>query len=41
MRFQAVRRLARGLLIGASLIGVVLLTTGASGETIPPKETAR
>jgi BON domain-containing protein len=41
MRFQAVRRLARGLLIGASLIGVVLLTTGTSGETIPPKETAR
>ena len=41
MRFQGVRRLARGLLIGASLIGVVLLTTGTSSETMPPKETVR
>ena len=41
MRFQAVRRLARGLLIGASLAGVVLLTTGTSAETSPPQETAR
>jgi hyperosmotically inducible protein len=41
MRFQAVGRLARGLVIGASLIGAVLLTTGTSAETTPPKETAR
>jgi osmotically-inducible protein OsmY len=41
MRFQAVRRLARGLLIGASLTGVVLMTTTPAAETIPPQETTR
>lgn len=41
MRLQQVRRLARGLLIGASLTGVVLLTAGTSAETTPPQETTR
>jgi hyperosmotically inducible protein len=34
MRFNAGQRLARGLLIGASLTGVVLLTAGTAAETV-------
>lgn len=34
MRFNTGRRLARGLLIGASLTGVVLLTAGTAAETV-------
>ena len=41
MRLQQVRRLAQGLLIGASLTSVVLLTAGTSAETTPPQETTR
>ena len=41
MRFTAARRLARGLLIGASLTGVVLMTAGTAAETITPQETTR
>ena len=42
MRFQAAHRLARGLLIGASLLGVALLTTaGTAAETTTPQETTR
>jgi hyperosmotically inducible periplasmic protein len=41
MRFNAGQRLARGLLIGASLTGVVLLTAGTAAETIAPQETTR
>ena len=41
MRFTAARRLARGLLIGASLTGVVLMTSGTAAETVPPQETTR
>ena len=41
MRFHSARRLARGLLIGASLTGVILLTTGAAAETTAPRETTR
>ncbi len=41
MRFNAIDRLARGLLIGASLTGVVLLTAGTAAETIAPQETTR
>jgi hypothetical protein len=41
MRFLAARRLARGLLIGASLTGVVLLTGRTAAETIPPRDTTR
>lgn len=41
MRSNAARRLARGLLIGASLTGVVVLTTTIAAETIPPQETTR
>jgi hyperosmotically inducible protein len=41
MRFTAARRLARGLLIGASLTGVVLMTVGTAAETVPLQETTR
>jgi hyperosmotically inducible protein len=41
MRFPIVKRLARGLLIGASLTGVVLMTAGTSAETVTSQETAR
>jgi len=41
MRFNAGQRLARGLLIGASLTGVVLLTAGAAAETTAPQDTTR
>ena len=41
MRFTVARRLTRGLLIGASLTGVVLMTTGTAAETAPPQETTR
>jgi len=41
MRGMVARRLARGLLIGASLIGVVLMTAGTTAETIPSQETTR
>jgi hyperosmotically inducible periplasmic protein len=41
MRFTAARRLARGLLIGASLTGIVLMTSGTAAETVPPQETTR
>jgi osmotically-inducible protein OsmY len=41
MRFTAARRLARDLLIGASLTGVVLMTSGTAAETVPPHETTR
>jgi hyperosmotically inducible periplasmic protein len=41
MRFTAARRLAQGLLIGASLTGVALVTTDAAAETVTPRETTR
>jgi len=41
MRFVFLRRLARGLLIGASLAGVALTTAGAAAETVTPQETVR
>jgi hyperosmotically inducible periplasmic protein len=41
MRFHAAQRLARGLLIGASLTGVALMTAAPAAETIPPQETTR
>lgn len=41
MRFTAAKRLARGLLIGASLSGVVLMTVGTAAETVTPQETTR
>jgi hyperosmotically inducible periplasmic protein len=41
MRFTAAKRLARGLLIGASLTGVVLMTVGTAAETVTPQETTR
>ena len=41
MRFTAAKRLARGLLIGASLTGVVLMTVGTAAETATPQETTR
>jgi hyperosmotically inducible periplasmic protein len=41
MRFTAARRLARGLLIGVSLTGVVLMTAGIAAETTTPQETTR
>jgi hyperosmotically inducible periplasmic protein len=42
MRFKAARRLTRGLLIGASLTGVVLMTSRLAAETTtPPQETTR
>lgn len=42
MPFQAVRRLARGLLLGVSVLGVALLTTpGSAAETTTPGETTR
>ena len=41
MRFTVARRLTRGLLIGASLTGVVLMTAGMGAETVPPQETTR
>lgn len=41
MRLYTIRRLARGLVIGASLAGVVLLTAGAAAETVTPRETTR
>ena len=41
MRIVAAGRLARGLLIGASLAGVVLMTAGTAAETTTPQETTR
>ena len=41
MRFGLTSRLARGLLIGASLTGVVLMTAGTSAETVTSQETTR
>ena len=41
MRPTGLSRLVRGLVIGASLIGVVLMTSGTAAETIPARETAR
>jgi hypothetical protein len=41
MRFTAAQRLARGLLIGASLTGVVLMSAGTAAETTTPQETTR
>jgi osmotically-inducible protein OsmY len=41
MRFTGARRLVRGLLIGASLSGVMFMTSGMAAETIPPRETTR
>ena len=41
MRFTGATRLARGLLIGASLTGVVLMTNGMAAETVTPQETTR
>lgn len=41
MRSTRARRLVRGLLIGASLTGVMLMTSRTAAETIPPKETVR
>ena len=41
MRFTGATRLARGLLIGASLTGVVLMTNGTAAETVTPLETTR
>ena len=41
MRFTTAKRLARGLLIGASLTGVVLMTVGTAAETVTPQETTR
>jgi len=41
MRIMAAGRLARGLLIGASLAGVVLMTAGTAAETMTPQETTR
>jgi hyperosmotically inducible periplasmic protein len=41
MRFTGVRRLARGLSIGASLTGVVLMTAGIAAEMTTPQETTR
>jgi len=39
MRIVAAGRLARGLLIGASLAGVVLMTAGTAAETTPQETT--
>jgi hyperosmotically inducible protein len=41
MRAMAIRRLARGLLIGASLTGVMLMTSGTAAETVTAQETTR
>ena len=41
MRFTVARRLTRGLLIGASLTGVVLMTAGTAAETVTSQETRR
>ena len=41
MRFTVARRLTRGLLIGVSLTGVVLMTAGTAAETVTPQETTR
>ena len=41
MRFTVARRLTRGLLIGASLMGVVLMTAGTAAETVTTQETTR
>jgi hyperosmotically inducible protein len=41
MRIMAAGRLARGLLIGASLAGVVVTTAGTAAETMTPQETTR
>ena len=41
MRFTGATRLARGLFIGASLTGVVLMTNGMAAETVTPQETTR
>ena len=41
MRFTVAQRLARGLLIGASLTGVVLMTAGTAAETVTAQETTR
>ena len=39
MRLMAARRLARGLVIGASLIGVILNTNGSSAQMVSAVET--
>jgi len=41
MRFTVARRLTRGLLIGVSLTGVVLMTAGTAAETVTSQETTR
>ena len=41
MRFTATRRLDRGIFIGASLTGVVLMTSGTAAETVTSFETTR
>lgn len=41
MRFTVARRLTRGLLIGVSLTGVVLMTAGTAAETVTTQETTR
>ena len=41
MRPTGVRRLVRGLLIGASLTGVMLTTSGVAADTTTPQDTTR
>ena len=41
MRFHAARTLARGLVIGASLAGIVFMTVGTAAETVSPRDTTR
>lgn len=41
MRSTGARRLVRGLLIGASLTGVMLMTSRIAADTITPQETTR
>lgn len=41
MRFHAATRLARGLVIGVSLAGVVAMTANTAAETITPQDTTR
>ncbi len=41
MRLHAARRLARGLLIGASLTGMVVMPVGTAAETTTSQETTR
>lgn len=41
MRSKGARRLVQGLLIGTSLAGVMLTTSGLAAETITPQETTR